>query len=278
MEYAYYNGRFGRREEITVPLSDRALFFGDGVYDAAIGKRGKIFLLDEHIERLFVNAARLGIAPPVSLEELKKILFETVRHSAIEEFFLYFQLSRDKGARVHSAVGAGVNLLVTVSDSPLPSPETTLSLITAEDLRYYYCDIKTLNLLPSVIASTRAEECGADEAVFHRGDTVTECAHSNIAILKGGTLITHPESCLILPGITRRQLIRAAKKLGIPVCERPFTLAELYSADEVIVTSTTKLALAAGSIDGHTVGGGDSGAWYALRAAVCEEFNNYMCN
>lgn len=276
MDYAYYNGKFGRYEDITVPLSDRALFFGDGVYDAAVGRDGKIFLIDEHSDRLFKNAAKLRIIPPVSREELNKILFEVIRRSGLSEYFLYVQFSRSKARRVHSAVGADSNLLVTVSEWALPSPDKSLSLITAEDLRYQYCDIKTVNLLPAVIASTRAEESGADEAVFHRGDTVTECAHSNISILKDGVLLTHPESPFILPGITRRHLIDLAKALGVPVSECPFTLSELFSADEVLVSSTTKLVTRAKSIDRKKVGGGDGKTFSLLQAAVCEEFNNYL--
>ncbi len=278
MEYAYYNGRFGGREEIFIPLSDRALFFGDGVYDAAVGGHGKIFLLDEHNKRLYTNAEKLGITPPVSVDTLNKILFEVILRSGLSEYFLYVQFSRSKPQRTHSAVGASTSLLVTVSDWSLPSPDKRISLITAEDLRYQYCNIKTVNLLPAVIASTRAEECGADEAVFHRGATVTECAHSNISILKSGALITHPESPHILPGITRRHLIDAAKSLGVHVLERPFTLEELFSADEVIVSSTTKLVISAKTIDGQRVGGGDTRTFSLLRTAVCEEFNNYMCN
>ena len=275
MDFAYYNGRFAEYGEITVPLSDRALFFGDGVYDAMVGRGEKIFLIDEHIERLYKNAKRLGISPPLSREELCRILVEVILRSGLSAYFLYVQFSRDKSRRTHSAAGAKTNLLITATDWSLPSPEKKLSLITVRDLRYEYCDIKTVNLLPAVLASTKAEEAGADEAVFHRGEIVTECAHSNISILKNGTLITHPESSHILPGITRRHLIDCAHSLGIPVCERAFTLEELFSADEVIVSSTTKLLLSAESIDGKTVGGGDGKRFAVLQAAVCEEFNNY---
>ena len=278
MDIAYYNGRFGSYDETCLSLSDRALFFGDGIYDAAVGKGGKIFLLDEHNERLYNNAKRLGILPPVSKEELNRILLEAIRLSGLSEYFVYLQFSRCKARRTHSACGAKTSLLVTVTEWIPPLPENRLSLITTPDLRYEYCDIKTVNLLPAVMASTLAEERGADEAVFHRGDTVTECAHSNISILKDRTLITHPTGPHILPGITRRHLINAARKLGIKVEERPFTLTELFSADEVIVSSTTKLILTAKSIDGIAVGGGDGATFSLLWAAVCEDFNNFTIN
>ena len=130
-------------------------------------------------------------------------------------------------------------------------------MITFEDRRFYYCDVKTLNLLPSVLASTEAEKRGCDEAVFHRGNIVTECAHSNVSILKDGVLITHPTDNLLLPGITRRHLLDACTVLGIPYEEREFTLEELSAADEIIVTSTTKLAKTAKTLNGISVGGKD---------------------
>lgn len=116
------------------------------------------------------------------------------------------------------------------------------------------CDIKTLNLIPAVMASTRAQLADCEEAVFHRGEIVTECTHSNIAILKNGILITHPLSNTILPGITRRHLLIACEKLGIPYRERAFTLDELYSADEIFVTSTSKLCRTANRVNNIPVG------------------------
>ena len=274
--FAYYNGSFGRREEINIPLSDRAVFFGDGVYDAAIGKMGKIFLAEEHIDRLLRNAKRMKIDHRLTRTALSDILYDCVNKSGLDSFFLYFHITRNSARRIHSACSSdGANLLVTVDEFSLPEPEKKISLITAEDLRYYYCDVKTLNLLPAVIASTDAEERGAYETVFIRGNVVTECAHSNISILKGGVLKTHPATNLILPGITRRHLLLAAEALGIEYLEVPFTKSELFSADEVIVTSTSKLLLLADKIDGIPVGGKDWKRAGALRDYLVGEFVHY---
>ena len=132
--------------------------------------------------------------------------------------------------------------------------------------------MKTLNLLPSVMASKAAQEAGVDEAVFHRGDIVTECAHSNISIVKDGVLMTHPDCELILPGITKALLISSAKKLGIPVCERPFTPSELTAADSVLVSSTTKPVLEAEKIDGDPLPHGQS---EEARALINAAFSDY---
>ncbi len=259
MSYSYYNGVFAPTEQIKIPLTDRALYFGDGIYDAAIGRGRKIFLLDEHIDRLYGNAPRLSIPLKYTKEELSDILRETVKRAGYEYSFVYFQLSRNGGKRIHNASPEfGANLLVTVSEASPPIKDLSIKLATFEDKRFEYCDIKTLNLLPSVLAATYAEQMGCEEAVFYRGDTVTECAHSNISILKNGALISHPENPHILPGITRRHLLSAARSLKIAVVERPFSLEELFSADEVIVTSTSKLIAKAHLIDNRSVGGRDS--------------------
>ena len=271
--FSYYNGTYANTEDIVLPLTDRSLYFGDGIYDAALGRGGKIFLLDEHLDRLYGNAPKLSMPIGYTKEEMTDILLETVKRSGLDIYFVYFQLSRNGGKRNHIAEEKyGSNLLVTVSDSSLPAENQILELVTFEDKRFGYCDIKTLNLLPSVLASTYAEKNGCDEAVFHRGDIVTECAHSNISILKDGKLVTHPADNRILPGITRRHLISACEKLGIAVLERPFTLEELLCADEVIVTSTSKLIAPAKTLDKHPVGGRDKERLTALARALLDEF------
>ena len=256
--YCYYNGCFAPAEDIRISLEDRAIYFGDGIYDAAIGKDGKIYLLEEHINRFQRNAARLKIKNPYSHDELSAILYETVKRADIPEFFIYFQLSRKSDGRVHSYCrGDGVNLLVLVTPFSEEKIKPVLDVITTDDLRYYLCDVKTINLLPSVLAAGEADEQGCDEAIFLRGGIVTECAHSNIFILKNKTLYTHPTGNLILPGITRRHLILAGEELGIKTVCSPFPLSELMCADEIIITSTTKFARPVGRVDGTPVGGGD---------------------
>ncbi len=276
-DFAYYNGKYGLKEEISIPLSDRAIYFGDGVYDAAIGKNGKIFLSNEHILRFLGNAKKLEIAHNYTYDNILSILEKCAEMSGYESYFLYFQLSRGAKRRSHSYIGATqTNLLVTAEEFRLPDIKKPLSLITAEDLRYYYCNIKTINLLPAVIASGAAEKSGADEAVFCRGNTVTECAHSNISILKDRILYTHPKSNLILPGITRAHLLSTCKKLGIKYLETPFTTKELFSADEVLITSTSKLCRIADRIDNVRVGGKDSDTAEKICRYMINEFVNFQ--
>ena len=141
-----------------------------------------------------------------------------------------------------------------------------------EDHRFNLCNIKTLNLIPSVLANQRAAERGCDEAVLHRGSRVTECAHSNISILKDGVLRTAPTDELILPGITRKHLLALAKEHGIPTLEEPFSMVELMNADEVIVTSSSALCMKVETIDGIPVGGKDPHRLKVLQDAYLEKF------
>ena len=240
--FAYYNGELGSFDDIRISLSDRAVFFGDGVYDAALGARGRIFLIDKHIERFLTGAKRLKIPFDFDADWLKKTLYSVVNKSNFECFFLYFQLSRSCPERVHSNLSCkSSNLLITVKESPLPHP-TLMRLYVMEDLRYYYCDIKTLNLLPQTLYASEAESMKCDECVLHRRGIVTECSHSNISIIKDGVLYTHPKTNLILPGITRESILAYCEGVGIPFKEIAFSLKDLNAADGIIVSSTTRLA------------------------------------
>ena len=138
---------------------------------------------------------------------------------------------------------------------------------------FFHCNIKTLNLIPSVVATQKAKEAGCQECVFYRpGGRVTECAHSNVHIIKDGKLVTAPTDNLILPGIARAHIIKACKKLEIPVSETPYTLDDLFNADEVIVSSSSNLCLHANEIDGKPVGGKALELLEKIRVAVLDEF------
>ena len=249
MKNAYVNGVFCNTSRAYLSIHNRSLLFGDGVYDAVIARKGHIFMPNEHINRFFNSARNIGMESSMSESEILAVLEQLAAFNAAECVFLYFQLSRTYHKRRHSANGCKVSFFATAAPIEPPNPEKHLHLITAKDLRYSICHIKTVNLLPSVLAATEADAKGADEAILVRNGTVTECAHSNIHIIKSGSIITHPLNRYILPGISRLHLIRTAANQGIPFIERPFTLAELYNADSVIITSTSRIAQTAAIID-----------------------------
>ena len=275
--FAYYNGRFDTKENITVPLTDRAIYFGDAVYDVAIGRYDRILWENEHINRLLYGAKRLGIQHSYTFEFISSLLREIAVKSMIASYIIYIQLSRSYETRKHSALGCCENLLITIDpyEPNLFSPP--MRLMTCEDKRYGYCDIKTTNLLPAVLASTNAENSGFDEAIFIRDGFVTECSKSNISILKQGRLITHPTSSRILPGITREHLLRVCKEINIPICEEPFTLNDLLRADEIIVTSSTKLCRSVSHINDVKVGGNSTDGFNKIRSGLNFDYLNGIC-
>lgn len=251
----YYNGKIGLIEEMSVPMNDRAGYFGDGIYDATYSRNHIIYALDEHIDRFYNSARLVGMEVPMTKETLADLLCDLVRRVDDGEQFVYWQLTRGTSPRNHAFPDVTPNLWVMLKPAAVKDTYQPIKLITMEDTRFFHCNIKTLNLLPNVLAAQRAESSGAHEAVFHRGDRVTECAHSNVHIIKNETFITAPTDNLILPGIARAHLIRTAKALGYAVEERPFTVSELMAADEVIISSAGSFCLAATEVDGIPVGG-----------------------
>ena len=233
-EVGYYNGEMGPLEEMKVPMGDRALYFGDGIYEAACAVNRVPFALDDHLDRMY-NSLRLMEIPFRMEREQVKAELQKVLDAAEEApcLFLYWQISRGVCPRSHPFPGAEVQPSLMIYAKPITMKDMNkrYKLISMEDIRFKLCNIKTLNLIPSVMASQRAKEKGCQEAVFHRGDRVTECAHSNCHIIKDGKLITAPTDNLILPGIVRAHLIKACKKLEIPVSETPYTLDEMFDAD-----------------------------------------------
>ncbi len=269
----YYNGKTGLINELSVPLTDRAFYFGDGVYDAVMCRNNIPYLLWEHIDRLYKNCQILGIIPPVCKKELSLTINELVEKVDGEEKFVYFQISRGSGIRKHAFTEGEGNLCIMIKPQPLDNVYEKMKTVLKPDIRYELCYIKTLNLLPSVLSAQASVEAGCEEAILHRDGIVTECSHSNVSILKNGVLITAPCDKYILPGVTRAHLIDVARENGIQVDERKYTTKELFEADEIIVTSSSKMARGVKSIDEKAVGGKDESTLSLLRDKM---YSNYL--
>ncbi len=255
---AYYNGRIEEASKMMVPAEDRAFYFGDGVYDVTTVHNGKCFAIDDHVSRFYGNCKKLRLNLGMTMDELKKICLDLVTKldPEVKEAVLYFQASRGTAPRNHAfPENAKANLFFTLKEAKIKPIGQKVSAITKEDIRFEMCDIKTLNLLFNCLAQQEAKEAGCYEAILHRGERVTEGSHSGVSILRDGRFITPPLDRFILPSVTRKHYIELCTGLGIRVEERPFTLEELFAADEVIIMSSTAVCNVCEKIDGRPVGG-----------------------
>ena len=253
----YYNGKYDEIENMQVPMTDRGCYFGDGCYDATFSRNYIIYNLDEHIDRFYKSAEMLRIELPHTKEEMKTVLYDMLAKMDYGDCFVYWQATRGSGLRRHAfpTDGSKANIWIMIDKTQFVDIDTKYKVITMEDTRFLHCNIKTLNLIPSIMAYQTALDYGCDEVVFHRNGRVTECAHSNVHIIKNDSLITPPADNQILSGIARRHLMNAANELGYKVKEEEFFLDDLMNAEEVIITCCDTFCIQTIEIDGKPVGG-----------------------
>lgn len=271
---AYYNGRISSIEDMMIPANDRGFYFGDGIYEVAMVFHHKIFALEDHLDRMFNSASMLRIELPYTKEEVGNLLTELILKVESPCQFLYWQVTRGTSPRNH-LFPEQVSSNLYVYSKPWKGVETSdeYRLLSITDTRFLHCNIKTLNLIPNIMAAQKAKEAGCQEAVFVRDGYVTEGSHSNVSMIKDGVFITHPLDCLILPGTERKHMIAYCGELGILVEERAFTLEELAEADEIIVSSTSHPSMRAMELDGKAVGMKNPELVQKLREKYLEEIN-----
>jgi D-alanine transaminase len=265
MTTVYLSGRFVPLTEASIPLTDRGLTFGDGVYEVYRVYGGRPFRLKEHLDRLQRSARELRLAlPEVDWPALHA---ELLGRNGLEsaEATVYIQLTRGAPAsRGHAFPPAGTPPTLFVVARPFVPPPARLyaegaTVITRPDLRWGRCDIKSVNLLPNVLANQEAHEAGAWEAAFVRDGVLTEGTHTNVFAVLDATVVTHPEGPRILGGITRNTVLELARDEGLRVEERPVLLAAVARATEVFLTGTSAEVMPVTSIDGRAVGDGRPG-------------------
>ncbi len=271
-DLAYYNGKITPINEMMIPANDRGFYFGDGIYEVAMVFGHKIFALQDHLDRMESSAAKVKIDLPYTKEEIGDLLTQLSQKVESSCQFLYWQVTRGTSPRNH-LFPEGVSSNLYVYSKPWKGVEMSDSykIKTVADTRFLHCDIKTINLLPNVIAAQTAKEAGCQEAVFVRDGFVTEGAHSNASIIKDGVFITHPLDNLILPGTERKHMLRYCKELKIPVEERAFTVEEMLEADEIIMSSTSHPSMRVMEIDGQAAGMKDKDLVQKLRDRYMEE-------
>jgi D-alanine transaminase len=265
----WYNGTMGPLSEMTVPMNDRAVYFGDGCYEACLATGLRAFALEAHLDRFERSLKALSIPFRMDRESLVRTLTDCLAAADEPCAALYWQVSRATAQRMHAfpAGEAKPNLLIMVTPKTRSASGMPMKLITAEDVRYAMCDVKTLNLIPSILAIQKAKDAGADEAVLHRDGVVTEGSHTNIHILRDGVLYTHPKDRHILSGVTRGVLLEICRALSVPVSETAFSVSELAQADEVLITSSLLGVRRACELDGAPVGGRADALYRAIVEA-----------
>lgn len=262
-ELAYLNGEIMPIDEARVPVEDRGYQFGDAVYEYLASYKGRLFAVEAHLDRLENSLTALSF-PSISRDLVRNAIMTTFSEAAIERAGVYLQISRGVAPRNHAFPDqAAPQIVVTVRHAPEP-PEANvregIRAITVTDIRWGRCDIKSVLLLPNVLAKQQALDAGAQDAIFvSSDDVVRESTSSNLFICKGGRLSTHPLTPHILPGITRAVLIQICREEGIEVDESFFDRQALFSADEVFLSGTVTEVLPVVEIDGQAIGEGRPG-------------------
>src|ERR671918_238796 len=262
---AYVNGRYRPLHSAAVAPEDRGYQFADGVYEVIKVLRGQPRDLERHLDRLARSLAALDIAPPMTRRALESVLHETLRRNQLANALVYLQVTRGTAPRNHLfPKRARPSLVITVRRPAFPSErerEQGVGVITQPDLRWGRCDIKSISLLPNVLARQSAAAAGCREAwlVDHEG-IVTEGSASNAYIVDAaGRLITHPLNQRILGGVTRSVVLQLARQDGIEVVEQAFSVDQAYAAREAALSSTSSWLLPVTSIDGRPVSNGMPG-------------------
>jgi D-alanine transaminase len=273
---AYVNGRYRPWRDATVHVEDRGYQFSDGVYEVCEVRDGRMVDERRHMARLERSLAALRIPMPMSPLALGVVLRETIRRNRVNNGLVYLQITRGVARRDHAFPPAGTAPAVVVTARALDGAGNEaaaakgVGVVTVPDNRWGRPDIKSIALLPNVLAKQAAREQGAREAWFVSGDgTVTEGSSSNAWIVTAdGKLVTRAADSAILRGITREVLIGAIAAKGLTFEERPFTVAEALAAREAFLTSATQIVMPVVTIDGRPVGDGKPGpVAQALRRA-----------
>ncbi len=273
---AYVNGRYLHPAAAKVSIEDRAFTFGDGVYEVCEVKAGALIDETRHLARLGRSLAALRISWPIREAALRAVLREIIWRNRVHDGLIYLQVSRGVARRDHGFPqgGARPGLVVTARalDPEVGAARAAagVSVVTAPDERWAHPHVKTLQLLPNVLAKQAAREAGAFEAWFvDRDGFVTDGASTNAWIVtREGALVTRPTDNAILHGVARATLLNVAHRLALRFEERPFTPQEAYGAREAFLSSATTIAMPVVTIDGRRIGEGRPGPIVlALRGA-----------
>jgi D-alanine transaminase len=243
MTYVLFNDQITNREHVNIDMEDRGYNFGDGIYEVIPIYEGKTLAMEEHLQRFLESASKLEINLPYGKDVLEQRLNELKNKNKVINGIIYIQMTRGVFSRAH-LYERNVEGLITgfCRNMAFPAEQkfAGVSVFLTEDLRWLRCDIKSINLLGNIMAKRQATDNDCHEAIMHRNGFLTEGSSSNLFIVKGKQLQTHPATNLILNGITRQIVIKLAEEKGFTVNEEAFSMKQLVEADEAFITSTTQ--------------------------------------
>lgn len=263
MSIAYCNGIFLDVNDPILPIDERGHQFGDGVYEVIRIYNQVPFMLEEHLDRLYQSAAAIKLQMGHDRETLKQIISELIRRSNLTNLDVYLQITRGIAPRNHLFPSCPVSLTMTAKpfrSIPAELKEKGASAIFYPDERWANCYIKSLNLLPNILAKQEAFEKGCLEAILVREGKVTEGTSSNVFLVKESSIFTTPLSKQILSGITRMAVKQLAQNMQIPFIETNVTPEDILHADEVFITSTTAEIMPVVRVGDQTIHDGKPGS------------------
>ncbi len=278
----YLNGEFVPLDQAQVPVLDRGFIFGDGVYEVVPVYRKTPFRLEEHLRRLDNSLRSIRIDNPCTPDEWQTIISQLIERNAGPDQSVYLQVTRGVAKRDH---GFPENFLPTVfgMSNPMsePDPEQIKQggcAITLDDTRWQHCDIKAVTLLANILLRQQAIDAGCIEAILIRDGEVTEGAASNVFVVHNKLIRTPPKDSRVLPGITRDVVIELARSNGLTCEEKAISGAELQSADEIWITSSTREIMPITLLDGKVVGNGKAGAMWQQLYALYQQHKHKLRN
>ena len=276
-DVAFLNRRFIPLSRAKVSVEDRGFQFGDGIYELIRSYGGRLFHVEDHIRRLLQSLHAIHLPPIYDMEKWREISEKALKKSGYPKAKIYVQVTRGRAPRDHCFPDhIDPTVVITVREMeklPKSYQRDGVSVITAPDIRWSRCDIKSINLLPNILAKQKAKEEGVLEVLFLRDGWVLEGAGSNVFSLRGDKLVTPPKGIKVLSGVTREAVIQLGKGLGLTVSEEPLSMEFLLASDEVLLTATTLEVLPVVAVDGKTIGSGKPGP---MQKQLYEGFLNLV--
>ncbi|MBM3352791.1 MAG: D-amino acid aminotransferase [Betaproteobacteria bacterium] len=272
----FLNGTLMPIEEAKVPVLDRGFIFGDGVYELVPVYSRVPFRLEEHLARLERSLELVRIRNPYARAEWRDILLEVIRRQPFEDQGVYFQVTRGVAKRDHAFPKDAVPTVFVMSNPLLTPPrelvERGAAALTAVDERWLHCDIKSISLIGNCLLRQVSADAGAVETILFRDGRLTEASASNVFVVRRGVILSPPKSNLILPGITYEVIAELARAAALPFEYRDLSRDEVFTADEIWVTSSSKEVLAVVTLEGKPVGEGRPGPLFRRMHALYQDF------